>query len=233
MPPQRPPHRREALVDVVRWTGPARKPIDRCPSSTRWSTARRSPTSLEKPTSGLPSGVTERAARRPPPPPRSGRAGGRPRAMGAVAQTAGGEQDRVDLHRPQLAHVVQLLVRIAIGVADERHVAVGVRLVLDAPRDLAEVLVHHIVDHHGDGLRTAARQTAGEHVGLEVERSRRLEDQRCAWVRRPGATNRSARATPSPSRPSRGRRRLRATACQPPRCTICRRRGRARSAPVR
>ena len=92
-------------------------------------------------------------------------------AMLAVAQTAGGEQDRVDLHRAQLAQVVQLLVGIAIGVADERDVAVGVRLVLDAPCDLAEVLVHHVVDHHGDGLGPAARETAGQHVGLEVERS--------------------------------------------------------------
>ena len=32
-------------------------------------------------------------------------------AMPAVAQPAGGEQDRVDLHRAQLAQIVHLLVR--------------------------------------------------------------------------------------------------------------------------
>ena len=219
-------------VDVVRLTGPARKPIDRCPSSTRWSTARRSPTSFEKPTSGLPSAC--RASRTTTPPAASTWTSWRATSTRcfAVAQTAGGEQDRVDLHRPQLAQVVQLLGGIAIGVADERHVAVGVRLVLDATCDLAEVLVHHVVDHHGNGLGAAARQTAGQHVGLEVERSRRLEHLR------PRRLGDGVRRAAQHAR-HRGRRdhregghvlERRHVSLLP---TSCRRRGRARSARVR
>ena len=81
-----------------------------------------------------------------------------------VAQVRGGQHVAVDVPGAHLLEHALLAGVVAVGVADQRDVAVGVQPVLEAADHRREERVVQVGDQHADGVRAARAQAAGDGV---------------------------------------------------------------------
>src|SRR5215831_13541794 len=112
--------------------------------------------------------------------------GSHPRAEFSVLEVTAGHHHGLHPQRPEVSHVGQLALWVAVRVADEKHPLRVGRRPQHSPHDLPEIGITDVVDDDADGPVAGPGEGSGVEVGCVAELARSRED--------PGAQRRADRA---------------------------------------